>query len=352
MITVLKRWLDKYLGNEHVLLLFGLGIGLYLFFNLLGGLLSPFILSFVLAFLLQSVVVRLQSYNIHRTVSACIALLLLIGVIFLLLFYLLPTIWSQLTSLIGNWSGKISKTQQLIIDLSQRYPDYVTDANIQQVVGYLQAELPQIGERLIAYIIAQLPGVFMLSVYIVLVPVLTFFIMGEWERLSHYVTHWINSKGGMLKSVYSEMDVQIANYIRGKAIEIVIIAVVSYVVFGAFGLQYALLLAFAVGFSVLVPYVGAFIVTAPVAFVAILQWGWSLDTLYLLLAYLIIQILDGNLLVPLLFSDAVNLSPLVIILAVIIFGGLWGFWGVFFAIPLASLFNAVVKSFPKASQQE
>ena len=62
--------------------------------------------------------------------------------------------------------------------------------------------------------------------------------------------------------------------------------------------------------------------------------------------YLIIQALDGNLLVPVLFSEAVNLHPLVIILSVVIFGGLWGFWGVFFAIPLATLIKAVVHAWP------
>jgi hypothetical protein len=68
---------------------------------------------------------------------------------------------------------------------------------------------------------------------------------------------------------------------------------------------------------------------------------WSLFAVYL-----IIQGLDGNLLVPVLFSEAVNLHPLVIILSVVIFGGLWGFWGVFFAIPLATLIKAVVHAWP------
>lgn len=63
---------------------------------------------------------------------------------------------------------------------------------------------------------------------------------------------------------------------------------------------------------------------------------------WVLICYLIIQILDGNLLVPLLFSEAVSLNPVYIIAAVLVFGGLWGFWGVFFAIPLASLVKAVL----------
>ena len=62
-----------------------------------------------------------------------------------------------------------------------------------------------------------------------------------------------------------------------------------------------------------------------------------------------IQFLDGNILVPLLFSELVNLHPVAIILAVLFFGGLWGVWGVFFAIPLATLISAVINAWPSAS---
>jgi len=63
-------------------------------------------------------------------------------------------------------------------------------------------------------------------------------------------------------------------------------------------------------------------------------------------AYAIIHALDGNLLVPLLFSEVVNLHPVAIILAILVFGGLWGFWGVFFAIPLATVVKAVINAWP------
>jgi len=111
-------------------------------------------------------------------------------------------------------------------------------------------------------------------------------------------------------------------------------------------LQYALLLAVLTGLSVLIPYIGAAAVTIPVALVALFQWGPTADFYYVLLAYGIIQALDGNLLAPLLFSEVVNLHPVAIIVAILVFGGLWGFWGVFFAIPLATLINAVLRAWP------
>ena len=106
------------------------------------------------------------------------------------------------------------------------------------------------------------------------------------------------------------------------------------------------LLGVLVGFSVLIPYIGAAAVTLPVAMVGLFQWGLAPDFWWLLVAYGIIQALDGNVLVPVLFSEAVNLHPVAIIVAVLVFGGLWGFWGIFFAIPLATLVKAVWNALP------
>ena len=103
-----------------------------------------------------------------------------------------------------------------------------------------------------------------------------------------------------------------------------------------------------VGVSVLIPYVGAAVVTIPIAIVAYFQWGFSSHFTWVMVSYGIIQFLDGNLLVPFLFSEMVNLHPAAIITSVLLFGGLWGVWGVFFAIPLATLIHAVINAWPNA----
>jgi putative permease len=155
------------------------------------------------------------------------------------------------------------------------------------------------------------------------------------------------SRRPVLMQIWHEMNLQMANYVRGKVLEIVIVAIVSYISFLALGLDYAALLALLVGLSVVIPYIGAAVVTIPVLMVGFFQWGWEAQFMWLAVVYGIIQFLDGNVLVPLLFSEAVNLHPLVIILAVLIFGGLWGFWGIFFAIPLATLVKAIYNAWPR-----
>jgi putative permease len=148
-------------------------------------------------------------------------------------------------------------------------------------------------------------------------------------------------------TVWDEVNGKIAGYVRGKFMEILIIWIITYISFLFIGIDYALLLSFVVGISVLIPYVGAALVTIPVAMVAYFQWGYSSEMMYALIVYGIIQFLDGNLLVPLLFSEMVNIHPAAIIGAVLIFGGLWGVWGVFFAIPLATVIHAVINAWPR-----
>ncbi len=122
---------------------------------------------------------------------------------------------------------------------------------------------------------------------------------------------------------------------------------VSVIVFTLLGLQYAFLLGVLLGLSVIVPYIGAVIVTIPIGIVGLMQWSLSVHFTYLMIGYALIITLDGNLLVPLLFSEVMDLHPIVIILSVLILGGIWGFWSVFFAIPLATLVKAVLNAWPK-----
>jgi putative permease len=90
----------------------------------------------------------------------------------------------------------------------------------------------------------------------------------------------------------------------------------------------------------------------PIVLIAWFQWGWSAEFGWAVTALMIIHGLDGYLLVPLLFSEVVDLHPVAIMVAILVFGGLWGLWGVFFAIPLAVVVKAVLESWPKQAIDE
>ena len=150
----------------------------------------------------------------------------------------------------------------------------------------------------------------------------------------------------MLSNVWLEMDNQLSNYVSGKYIEILVVGIASVIIFASLCLNYTALLSLLVGVSVLILYVGAFLVTIPVLVVGLIQFGLTADFYILTGLYLLLQALDGNLLVPLIFSDAVKLHPVIIILAVFVFGSMFGFWGVFLAIPIATFVKAIWNAWP------
>lgn len=243
--------------------------------------------------------------------------------------------------------GMFTKWQSLLLMLPERYPHLVSNEQVLQAIEVARGEIGKFGQWALTFSLSSLPLLVNIMIYLVLVPILVFFFLKDRVMIGRWVRGYLPRERALITRVAEEMNRQIANYIRGKVIEIVICGGVTYIAFVVLGLNYAALLALLVGVSVVVPYVGAVVVTVPVMLIALFQWGWSDQFIYLMAVYGIIQTLDGNVLVPLLFSEAVNLHPVAIICAVLLFGGLWGFWGVFFAIPLATLFKAVLDAWPR-----
>jgi putative permease len=205
------------------------------------------------------------------------------------------------------------------------------------------------GQWLVSSISSSIPAVIGLLIYAVLVPILVFFMLKDRDLLVGWLSGRLPVKRKLMNTIWSEANQQFANYIRGKVLEILIVGVATYFAFVLLGVNYAALLALLVGLSVVVPYIGAAVVTIPVALVSIFQFGGGSEFIWVMAVYGIIQFIDGNVLVPLLFSEVVNLHPVVIITSVLFFGAIWGLWGVFFAIPLATLLKAIINAWPTTS---
>ena len=285
-------------------------------------------------------------YKINRSVATFIVMLLFLSLAIFGFLGVLPTVFRQGAAFIRDLPAMFNQVQDYILTLPTLYPDAIDPLTITQIVDNLRAYLLDHGGFLLSQSFASLLNIAALTVYAILVPLLMIFMLKDKEFLINSFIKFLPENRKLANQVWVEMNGQIMNYIRGKVIEILIVGGATYLAFFILDLRYSALLAVLVGLSVLIPYIGAAAVTVPVAIVAFFQWGPSADFVYLMIAYLAIQALDGNLIVPILFSEAVNLHPVVIIMSVMIFGGLWGFWGVFFAIPLATLVKAVLNAWP------
>ncbi len=347
-----RVWVDRLFTNEEGLLLFLLLLSSLLAILFLGTTLAPLLAALIFAFLLQGAITQLVRFSVPRQLAVHLVFLVFLGLVTVFLLLLIPLIVRQFNSFLGILPATVTQLQSTMQQLPQMYPTLVTQSQVESWVDFIALQLQQAGQWLVASSINALPNVFTLVIYLVLVPILVYFMLRDSENLTSFILSLLPRRQRLIVQVGREMKQQISNYVRGKAIEIFIVGTVTYVCFLLMGLDYALVISLLVGFSVLVPFVGAAVVTVPVVLIGFLQWGLSSELAWLVVVYGVIQLLDGNVLVPILFSDAVNLHPVTIIIAVLVFGGLWGIWGVFFAIPLASLVKILYQVWPTLSEEQ
>jgi len=347
MLEIFNKWYERYLFEEESVLLLVLTILSLVLLATIGDILAPLLASIVLAYLVQGVVNLLCRLGLPPWLGFVLAFTAFMGAFFAVLLGLLPLVWRQSIGLITEVPRMIDQGRDLLEVLPGRYPEVFSQAQIDQLLAGIQGEIAGLGQKIVTMTLARIPGLMTLLVYVVLVPIIVFFLLKDRSQIGRWLAGFLPDKRPLLNRIWDEMNVQFSNYARGKMVEIIIVGAASYVSFTGFGLRYAALLGLLVGLSVIIPYIGAFIVTVPVAAVALFQWGVTPEFYWVLAVYFVIQMLDGNVLVPLLFSEAVNLHPVAIIVAVLFFGGIWGLWGVFFAIPLATMIKAVINAWPK-----
>ncbi|PVZ69666.1 AI-2E family transporter [Pelagibaculum spongiae] len=350
MVNMFASWYKRWSSNPQTVSLIMILLMSFAAFLFLGRYLTPIFAALIMAYVLDWTISRMHKAGVAKNVALTIAFSTFLGGMVLLVAVLTPLLWRQVSALISELPNMLNNAQTSIIELMQQYHMVMSPADIEKVSQLITEKAASYGQVLVSTSLSSISDLLTLVVYLVLLPVIVFFMLKDKKLLMEWFVSFMPSHHELAEQVWEEMNDQIGNYIRGKVAEILIVGGASYVVFALMGLNYALLLAVLVGFSVLIPYIGATVVTLPVLLVAFFQWGLSTDFYWLTTAYLIIQALDGNLLVPLLFSEAVNLHPIAIIAAVLIFGGVWGFWGVFFAIPLATLVKAIMNAWPSAKE--
>lgn len=351
MIEMLKNWYKNRFTDPQAMGLFAILLFGFIAIYFFGDLIAPLLIAIVLAYLLEMPISFLtEKLKFPRLLATGLVFGGFTSIILILVTVLIPTLWTQTLNLLSDLPHMFNKLSEWLLSLPEHYPELVDYQMIESLFTTIRSKILGFGESAVKLSLTSLLSLVTLGIYAFLVPLMVFFLLKDKQVLMAGASRFLPRNRNLASSVWKEMKLQIANYIRGKLIEIIIVSVVTYIIFLIFGLNYSLLLAVAVGLSVLVPYIGAVLVTIPLALVAIAQFGVTPTFWYLMIAYVISQILDGNLLVPFLFSEAVNLHPLLIIIAVLIFGGLWGFWGVFFAIPLATLVKAVVNAWPATNE--
>ena len=349
MIKLLNDWYNQHFSNPQVailalLLIFGLVTVVFA-----GDILAPLLAAVVIAYLLDGGVDFLRQAKVPRFISVLLVFSFFILLLLLILFVLAPLLFKQATQFVLEIPGMLAEGQSVVMLLPEKYPAFVSEQVVLEILASVKSQVTRASQQILSFSIASVFDIIAFMVYLIVVPLLVFFFLKDKQMIMGWFGTFLPRDKGLVVKVWNEVNGKIASYVRGKFLEILIIWVATFIAFVWLDLQYAVLLSFLVGISVLIPYVGAALVTLPIAIVAYFQWGYNSDFIWVMMVYAGIQFLDGNLLVPLLFSGMVNLHPAAIIAAVLVFGAIWGVWGVFFAIPLATLIHAVLNTWPRAS---
>ena len=348
MFDQINALLNKVFSNEESiifsLLIFAFLLILYLF----GGLLTPFIVSLIFAYLLIGLTRNFIEYGLSELVSLIISYVIFLLTSLGFLVWLIPLIFQQSQAFFLEVPIWLNNFRNYVENLVQSNQELISSDQISSFFSELIGRLSSLSQGVLDASISGIQDTVVFSIYLIMIPVLVFFFLFDKERIIKGFLMFLPKKREMLSDVWLEMDEQLSNYVWGKGVEILIVGFAAAIIFGIMGLNYTALLSIIVGLSVLIPYIGAFLATIPVVVVALLQFGIGFDFYMIVALYLLLQALDGNLLVPILFSDAVKLHPVVIMLAVFIFGGIFGFWGAFFSIPLATFIKAVWNSWPSS----
>jgi len=347
MIKLIKDWYTDNLTDPNQVSLALVLIFSIILTYIIVQTIAPILVAIVLAYMLEGLVQHLMKITTatrHFSVIVVFSLFLIISI--LTLFMLLPLLLDQLTLLVKSLPEIFNKSKQLILGLYDEN-EYIPKDYINNIFLGLQGETSKVGNSIFTFSLTSAGGLFAIIVYAILVPIMIFFMLFDKETINSWIARFFPKKLELTRRAYSELNLKIGNYIRCKVIEIMIVWISSFILFFALGLNYSLLLSFLCGLSVIIPYVGMIAVTIPIILVAYFQWALGSEFWYVIIGHLLIQTVDGNVVVPILFSDAVNIHPFAILLSILFFGSVWGIWGVFFAIPLAVLISTILNVWPE-----
>lgn len=348
MINTICSWYQRnFTDPQAVFLTFFLVLG-FAVILILGEMLTPVFAAVVIAYLLESAVKILNRFGLKRRNAAMLIFSLFLTLLFFIVFGIIPFFLNQVTEFFAEVPKYIGKGQQALLTIHQTLP-FITPSQVEVFASKINSEMANLGQRILTLSLASIPGLVSALIYLVLVPLLVFFFMKDKSLILNWFSNYLSHQRGLAHEVWEELDMQLGNYIRGKFWEFLLLGLATFICFKIFHLRYSVFLALIVGFSVIFPYVGFVIVTIPVILISYYQFDISSQFYFLMTGYFIINVLDGYILVPLLFSGVTNIHPIAIIVSLLLFGGLWGFWGVVFAIPLATLVNAILHAWPRTA---
>jgi len=324
-----------------------------------GSLLAPFLLGLAFAYLLAPAVAWLVRHRVPRALAIVLTLLPFLGGVVLLVVLLVPALERQAVDLAARLPALLQQFGQWLLDIRTRFlasgPGFLTESqaawlrNLQpgDLAAMLQQRWSSIGEAAWAAFVGMGRGlgtVVTLVLYLVVTPVVTFYLLASWDRFTGSLAQLVPpARRDDVFGFLREYDRLLGRYVRGALTEAALVAVITGGALALLGFPGALLVGVIAGIGNLIPYVGLVASIIPGILLALVSGAIVPNLLKLGAVFAVEQFIDGSVTGPRIVGGAVGLNPIWVMISIAFFSVLLGFVGLLLAVPLAILVRMVVE---------
>ena len=308
----------------------------------LAPVLTPFMVAALLSYLGDPLADQLEARGFPRTVAVVIVFIVMVvlGLTFLLI--LIPVLQHQVAILIGKVPQAVQWLQEFAVPYLAKLPgvdpSVLNVAALKQAVGEHWQQVGGALSQVFAKVTASGQAVITWAAYLMLIPVVTFYLLRDWDVLVRRLRELLprNIEPTVVLLV-NECDQVLAQFLRGQLLVMFSLAVIYSFGLWMVGIDLAFLIGMLAGLVSFVPYLGFIVGILLASFAAMMQFGDVAHLVYVVIVFAIGQAMEGMVLSPLLVGERIGLHPVAVIFAVMAGGQLFGFFGVLLALPVAAV---------------
>ena len=309
----------------------------------LGDVILPFIMGSAIAYFLDPVADRLEKMGLSRVLATVVIFVFLLGVVILSLLVIIPLLIQQTNDLIQSAPELFN---QLRAWLTERFPQVMDEGSpLRQSLIAVGETIQSRGGELLQQVLSSAAGVVNVLVFLVVVPVVAFYMLLDWDRLVASIDALLpRDHADTIRDLAGQIDRTLASFIRGQGTVCLILGTFYAVALMIVGLQFGLVVGLIAGLLTFIPYVGALVGGVLSVGLALFQfWGewWSIVAVVVI--FQLGQMVEGNILTPKLVGSSVGLHPVWLIFALSAFGTVFGFVGLLVAVPIAAAIGVLVR---------
>ncbi len=318
------------------------------FLYLIAPVLTPFLLAALLAYLGDPLIDRLEERKIPRSWAVALVFgAILLGLLLLLLF-LIPMLTHQFKGLLQRLPTHIDWFQTHVLPWLEAHlgvePESLSLRNLQTKLVAFAQDMGDMAGSLLESFRASSTALFAWLANLVLVPVVTFYLLRDWDLLVARVHNLLPRRiEPVVSKLAKESDEIIGAFLRGQVIVMAALGVIYSVGLAIIGLDFSLLIGMLAGLVSFVPYLGLITGILVASSAALLQFHSALNLVPVLVVFGFGQLISDFFLTPKLVGDRIGLHPVAVLFAVLAGGHLFGFFGILLALPAAAVIAVLLR---------